>query len=67
MGLDKSLQITKKQKKDAAASEAPVVQAKSKNIKKKKHAKKSQKIVKFWYWLHIFARVIHTLLIKITI
>ncbi len=45
MTLDKSLQITKKQKKtDQAAPEV-----KSKAIKKKKHAKKSQKIVKFWY------------------
>ena len=43
MTLDKSLQITKKQKKDEPAP----VQAKSKPIKKKKHAKKSQKIVKF--------------------
>lgn len=45
MSLEKSLQITKKQKKEAV--QAPVVEAKSKNIKKKKHAKKSQKIVKF--------------------
>ena len=45
MTLDKSLQITKKQKKDEPAAAA--VQAKSKPIKKKKHAKKSQKIVKF--------------------
>ena len=47
MSLDKSLQITKKQKKTAAEATVPEVQAKSKNIKKKKHAKKSQKIVKF--------------------
>ena len=47
MTLDKSLQITKKQKQSAAASVPAVVQKKSKNIKKVKHAKKSQKIVKF--------------------
>jgi hypothetical protein len=29
-----------------------VVQKKSKNIKKVKHAKKSQKIVKFWCLFH---------------
>ncbi len=43
MTLDKSLQITKKQKKEEPAA----VQAKSKPIKKKKHAKKSQKIMRF--------------------
>ena len=49
MTLDKSLQITKKQKQsDAAASVPAAVQKKSKNIKKVKHAKKSQKIVRFW-------------------
>ena len=55
MSMDKSLQITKKQKKDADVTAAPVIEAKSKNIKKKKHAKKSQKIVKFWSscFLHI--------------
>ena len=45
MTLDKSLQITKKQKKEGPAAAA--VQTKTKPIKKKKHAKKSQKIVKF--------------------
>ena len=51
MTLDKSLQITKKQKQSdaaAAASLPAAVQKKSKNIKKVKHAKKSQKIVRFW-------------------
>ena len=43
MNLDKSLKIVKKTKKE----EQPVVQAKSKAIKKKS-CKKSQKIVKFW-------------------
>ena len=54
MTLDKSLQITKKQKQSAAASVPAVVQKKSKNIKKVKHAKKSQKIVKFWCVLWLF-------------
>ena len=44
MSLDKSLKITKNKKEVVAVP----VETKSKNIKKKKHAKKSQKIVKFW-------------------
>lgn len=46
MSLDKSLKISKKKNKGDA-----VMQETSKAIKKapkKKHAKKSQKIVKFW-------------------
>jgi len=47
MTLDKSLQINKKKKQADASAVPAVVQKKSKNIKKVKHAKKSQKIVKF--------------------
>ena len=57
MTLDQSLKITKKKIKTntatdksagAAAGTAAALQDKSKGIKKKKHCRKSQKIVKFW-------------------